>query len=93
MRVVEERLGGIPESLDPVPVALARADPGNMRVPGALLRAVHADAALGDDGAGVVDLDEAQVHRCGTGCHDHEVRPIALGGGAQTGALERARWC
>ena len=48
---------------------------------------------LGIEAAGVVDLDEAQVHRCGTGCHDHEVRPIALGGGAQTGALERARWC
>ncbi len=87
---VEEQLAGVapqpllrlPRAVDPVAVALARADIGQVRVPAVAVDLRQLDPLLAA-ALGVVAVQQAQLDALGDAAEEREVGPGAVVGGAQ----------
>ena len=83
VRVAALPLGGVVRAVDPVAVALARLDGGQVAVPDEAVDLAQRDAGLGRPRGGVAVGEQAQLHALGDLGEDREVRPGAVVARAQ----------
>ena len=81
--VVEQPLVRVPRPVGAVAVTLSGADAGDVGAPGAPQGPVHPDPGLLRHGAVVSHGQQAQVHGCGVGGVDREVRAVTAESDAQ----------